>query len=526
MRAMMRSQLSEQGQVLVIFVGGLVTLLLVAALVVDLGFAWMIQRREQNAADAGALAAARYIHPAGGGSADPTAMFNAACWYAYQDGFFSLASSYTNAASVCVPANDPAGTTLAVHWPPSAAAGPEFEGDKTKVEVQLSQPHQTFFARLAGQFVINVGVNAVASWDKGDAGSASLVSLDPHTCKAGQITGNSGVTIQPISGIANGGYIQINSDCSYGNATDNHCSNDGNGSFSVSGGAQVYAPYSALYTRGNCSVTSNSSYNGAVNESAGWVFDPLLSLKPPEPSPTGAYCTWTSPTTGTNPTGPTGSASHGCTFNGNGTIWDIYPGTYYGGWTIQQKPIVRLHPGIYIIAGGGITVNAQTGSVFESVAGTGGTPNDARILIFSTHNPNPACGGGSFCLQQDINFSANTSLYLQGLDSSPCPPISSTGCPYAGLLFWQDANGGNASPQVNISAGASMSISGTIYDPKGLVDLSGSSSTSGCTTGALTQNCASVQIISWQFNIDGGSGLFIPYDPNNYYHLPKKGLVK
>lgn len=524
----MRSHVTERGQVLVIFAGGLVTLLLVAALVVDLGFAWMIQRHEQNAADAGALAAARYIHPVGGGPADPSAMFKAGCFYARLDGFFPLASDYSKTPSGCVAANDPAGTTLDVIWPPSAAAGPEFEGDKTKVEVQLTQPHQTFFARVVGQLVINVGVNAVASYDKGDAGSASLVSLDPHTCKAGQITGSSIVTIKPVITGTPGGYIQINSDCvpPSANATDNLCSQDGNGSFSVSGGAIVNAPYSALYTRGNCSVAGGSSYNGTVNESAGWVFDPLLSLKPPVPSTTGAYCNWTSPTTGTNPTAQTGSASHGCTFNGNGTIWDIYPGTYYGGWTIQQKPIVRLHPGIYIIAGGGITVNAQNGSLFESVAGPTGTPDDARVLIFSTDNPNPACGGGSYCRQQDITFSANTSLDLKGLDSSPCPPISSTGCPYAGLLFWQDAKASNPSPQITITAGASMSISGTIYDPKGLVNLTGSSSTSGCTVGAATQNCASVQIISWQFNIDGGSGLLIPYDPNGLYHLPQKGLVK
>jgi hypothetical protein len=164
--------------------------------------------------------------------------------------------------------------------------------------------------------------------------------------------------------------------------------------------------------------------------------------------------------------------------------------------------------------------------VFESVAGPDGSPDDARILIFSTDNP-VACpiDGAQYHCQQDIKFSANTSLDLKGLNAAPCPPISSTGCPYAGLLMWQDAHASNPNPQISISAGSSLSIAGTIYDAKGLVNLTGSSSTSGCTAGATTQNCASVQIIAWQFNINGGAGLLMPYDPNELYHLPQKGLV-
>jgi hypothetical protein len=293
----------------------------------------------------------------------------------------------------------------------------------------------------------------------------------------------------------------------------------------VTGGAQVVAPH--LYARGNCALNGTSGFTGTVTESAQYVGDPLASLRPPPVSLTGAYCRWTSPTTGTNRTGPTGNARKGCTFNGNGTIYDLYPGTYYGGWTIQQKPIVRLHPGIYIIAGGGITMNAQTGSVFESVAGDGGTPDDARVLIFSTDNPSATCpGGASFECQGDITFSANTSLDVKGLNSSPCPPISATGCPYAGLLFWQDTHASNPNPRINISAGSSLSIAGTVYNAKGLVDLTGSSSTSGCTTASATQNCATIQIISWQFNVNGGAGLLMPYDPNGLYHLTQKGLVK
>jgi uncharacterized membrane protein len=57
----MRERRRSRGQVLVVFAGGLVTILAIGALVIDLGFAFMIRRAEQNAADPGAIAAARYI---------------------------------------------------------------------------------------------------------------------------------------------------------------------------------------------------------------------------------------------------------------------------------------------------------------------------------------------------------------------------------------------------------------------------------------------------------------------------------
>ncbi len=49
---------SERGQVLVLFAGGIVALLLVAALAFDVGMMLLERRDEQNAADAAALAAA------------------------------------------------------------------------------------------------------------------------------------------------------------------------------------------------------------------------------------------------------------------------------------------------------------------------------------------------------------------------------------------------------------------------------------------------------------------------------------
>src|SRR3954453_19251491 len=149
----------DSGQILVIFAGGLVTILLVAALVIDLGFAFMIRRDEQNAADAGVIAAARYKHVPGGTYSD---MVAAACLSGQQNGFFTNAPGYPTSTG-CIAGNDPYGTTLTVHWPPLAEGG-TFAGDLGKVSVTLGRQHRSFLASIIGINQIPVSSSAVAAF--------------------------------------------------------------------------------------------------------------------------------------------------------------------------------------------------------------------------------------------------------------------------------------------------------------------------------------------------------------------------
>ena len=50
---------SGRGQVLIVTAAALMILIAIGAIVVDLGFSWMLRRQEQNAADPAAVAAAR-----------------------------------------------------------------------------------------------------------------------------------------------------------------------------------------------------------------------------------------------------------------------------------------------------------------------------------------------------------------------------------------------------------------------------------------------------------------------------------
>ena len=77
-RRIVRSR-DERGQVLVLFAGGLIVLFIVAALAFDVGMVLVERRDEQNAADAAALAGARYVlsdEPGARGAATRMAQLN------------------------------------------------------------------------------------------------------------------------------------------------------------------------------------------------------------------------------------------------------------------------------------------------------------------------------------------------------------------------------------------------------------------------------------------------------------------
>jgi hypothetical protein len=99
------------------------------------------------------------------------------------------------------------------------------------------------------------------------------------------------------------------------------------------------------------------------------------------------------------------------------------------------------------------------------------------------------------------------------------------------MLMWQDGNGSAAARggnfcDVSLSGSGDLYITGTIYAKCGLVTITGNGSGSGCDLLAADQNCAGVQIISDKWDVGGAGVLNMPYDPNAFYHLNLKGLVR
>jgi hypothetical protein len=522
----------ERGQVLVIFAGGLILLMAITALVIDLGFVFMTARHEQDAADPGAVAAARYIRVPPSGTYVLSSMWTAACSYALANEFNPTRTDNSQLCDATKPTDQ---STITVNYPPKVTGG-QYAGHLGFVEVLISQPHHTFFAGIVGLSSIQVTRSAVAAFSSGDSNSSSLIALHAghDICPSATIGGNSTITIHALGG-ATGGYVQVNSDCNAVSGPDNLCPSSGSGqtALKINGSGTVTAPHT--YVVGSCNSPGGGTLNpsGSLTEGANYLGDPLASLRPPTQNPVGAVCpveNQSDPNNGTR----TVAGGSGCTFKKTGNVYTLAPGTYYGGWTIQQNPKVNLLPGIYILAGGGISTS---GGTLDSVAGPSGDPDTARVLIFSTDvsASHSACINGISAsraaaeCQQSIDVSAASDLILKGLNSSPCPPVSSAGCPYAGMLMWQDGAGSktkSTSNDIIFGAGASLNVAGTIYAPTGSVTLHGSTNTNaGCTSGP-SMNCASVQIIADTFTIDGGNNLDMPYDPSQLYHLDQKGLVR
>jgi hypothetical protein len=496
----------DEGQILVIFAGSIILFLAVVALVVDLGFVFMLHRQEQNAADPGAVAAARYI-PTG----NQTAMWSAACFMASQNGFTPKRAD--NGAS-CVAGSPADDSTLRVNWPPSAQAE-GYAGDRGYVEVTITRPHHSFFAGIVGLPTITVATAAVAANDTGAAGSSSLVSLNPTDCASAFIHGgggSGGLYIFPATGVPAdaGGFVQVNSICGYPNGANDNCMDGSSGGLKIAGGSTIQS--NTIYVQGGCTVSGGSLTlvppNTSFDERAAYVGDPLALVRPPSPTDlTRRDCPGG---------GGGGTATNPQTCNINGTQTAL-PGTYYGGWSIGNGTTLTLTPGIYIIAGGGVS---QTGGL---VAASG------RVLIYSTDSPVCGTGSNSTRCQQKVDFAGNGTLDLRGLDkNAACLPYGSPGCPFGGLLIWQDGNAsgkGTTSANVELGGGTSLQLEGTIYAPGGDVIITGNSLGTGCATSGPT-NCAAVQIISDKWEVGGSGILNMPYDPSKFYNPLLKGLVK
>ena len=487
---------APKGQLLVIVAFGMVTLIAIAALVIDLGMSWMVRRQEQNAADPAAVAAARYI-PDGDTAATRSKMNVAACFYAQQNGFFNSDDTSCTAAR--------ASQNLQVLWPPSGSFAGDFAGRPQMVLVVITQQRQSFFGGFLGKPQATVATGAVAAQETASANSNSLVALDPNDCASGFVHGNGNVTIAPVTNPDtgqpySGGYVQVNSACGSG-AYDNACSNS-QGAFKQSGnaGAKITAPH--IYVHGTCEA-NGGSVQSPVTEGAAQIGDPLAQLiGPRQQDYPGGYCPVKQ---GSNIVYVQSTPmSSGCTFSANGASVTLVPGVYYGGWNFSSHLTVTLQPGIYIIAGGGIS---DSGAAIDSLGGNPPT-NPARVMIFSTDNvSDPTCNSTlARCVQGAINISGQSSLQLWGLDSGP----------YRGMLIWQDGRGSSPGAPVSLTGQGALSIAGTIYAPQAPVTILGNGSSAGT---------AAVQIISWTWEIGGNGGLNMPYDPTLLYTILQKGLV-
>lgn len=511
---------AERGQVLLITAAAMIVLFGIAAIVIDLGFSWMLHRQEQNAADPGAIAAARHLKDAlGNASWDQGAAEADACHYAQENGFFEDDPLCSDALNVT--------DDLQVHSPP--IDGP-YSGTGGHVQVIIRATHPSFFGRiLTGEDPLVV-TGAVAANTTGNSNTASLVALqtDCSGGSAGDVDGGGTLRIFPVNPGDLGGYVHVNSPC--GNSEDDDCTN-GVGSSALSISGTLRAP--SVNVVGSCSEQGSSPglictpaptppATGCVDEDAPILADPLFGLPKPhlDAFPNGVCPNGTASTpASTQPCRLRGTGPGACPLVGGIRTCTLTPGVYYGGFDIQGVR-VRLQPGMYILAGGGIALAGGSPSL-EAVAGPTGV--EARVMIFSTDGP--GCPGINAQCQGAITFTANESFRAKALNAATCGLVSPQACPWSGILLWQDAEASFGDATVRLGGQASSILAGTIYAPAADVEIVGGTGTTGCSGPVATQSCLSIQIISWRWKISGNASVDMPYDPDEMYKPENRGLV-
>jgi hypothetical protein len=299
----------ETGSILVMTALVLTALLAITALAIDAAFMYDDRDQMAAAADAAALAGAREIRRSAAANLQTFANYEAV-----MHGF-----------------NPGGDTSVVVHNPPISGS---FTGDPKYVEVILSRPVPTFFARLFGRNTMTVGGRAVAGSGVGSV--SNFIILDPTDHHAFNLTGGSNVVV--------GGSVLVNS-----SAID-AMNVGGGGSLDTAGGSFVVGGY----TGGTYAQTPMTGATMPV------PLDPFATRPIP-------VC---------NAALINGDATNECTVHSSLVKFDagacptpqvIWPGVYDGGITVTGGCHLEFKPGLYTY-GGTVDFNISGAAI---VTGTG-----------------------------------------------------------------------------------------------------------------------------------------------------------
>jgi hypothetical protein len=485
----------DRGQILVIFAGGVIAILAVAALVFDIGQNLFEQRIQQDASDAAALAGARWlVEPTCDASPSPANCPDAV------DAARDVASDHGFA---------PAQVT--VNIPPDSTSA--FAGFHGHIQVKIASTRNSYFAGVLGIGSFNIGAMAVASNEPGYDFPYSLMALG-DTCKAGHISGNGTFDIE--------GSVYVDSTCT------------NPGALVFDGNRTIADVTGACTTPGTVEFGPSATARcGTEEEHTSPIGDPLSGLGAPliggsaVPNPpatpsviSGSLATASKlnncpgkPTAGTAPVPRT------CilTPDRSSATVRIYPGVYYGGILMKQSNAaehltVYMEPGIYYIAGGGFQIDGDVDVYTVDPGGTSyGGAGTSGVLIYNSDDPAKAaeCNAGTYtgagCISWwDVNDS-NGEVRLRGYP----------GAVYTNLILFQDRDASDQ-PAVKLTGNAAMTIEGTFYLPNAQFAFNGNGEST----------VLNAQVICDTFDIGGNGNLTVTWDPDTALELHSMGLVQ
>ncbi len=478
------------------FVLFLIPLLLMLSLLLDVGAALVMRRPYQSASDAAALAAANLVQS---GSHHGCSLTDGPPPGTPRP---DLIAAVKASVAINLPGYDP--NQIVVTCPAADAAGNGY--GNSAVRVQLTGATPGFFSQVVGITAFNVNTSGTAINGQFEGGRWSVVELDPyHSTWGSQTNGCDSVLISGGPTIVYEGSMHINSACpaSSGGALG---TNGNSATVTFQNGAAAYLV--GGYSPGPLTLTPAPFTDQRV------IPDPLAGLVEPDP------------------TAMTTVQNNKLTINGTDQI--LSPGVYRGGIQLKSSARAFLKPGIYYIQGGGIALDAQ--SSMYAVKSTFTLPNPSSVwtdvnwgttdcpvgqcgvVIFNTSGS----GGGSSMGAISIGAGATLKLrpYLSGATGDNIVEPA-----YNNLLLWQVATpvptNSYQQPVISLGGGGSVDISGTIYAPSALVQMTGGSGGSSGNATNLT-----IQFISWDLAIQGNSSFHFFYQSQTFAKPTDYGLAE
>jgi hypothetical protein len=293
------------------------------------------------------------------------------------------------------------GITVAINNPPST--GPN-ASNSAYVEAVVTGSEPTNFLRVVGVNSMTVSARAVAYEGNG---SSCIYVTDPTA--SGALSTNGNVNVNSSCG------LMVNSSSSSG--------------ITAVGNVTITAPNIGVV--GNYTTTGGASLTPTPKTGIIAATDPLASVA----APTVGSCAHTN----LKLSGNTGSAS---------APYQLYAGTYCGGITVNGNAWLHFNSGTYILAGGGMSISANTvmsgtSVTFYNTTGTGGY------------------GGITMNGNSTVNLSAPTSGPLKG------------------ILFFQDRSIPTSGASSTLSGNSSSTFDGAIYFPTTALTFNGNSSANG-----------------------------------------------
>lgn len=489
---------TQKGQALILIALAMVAMVGLVALAIDGGNTYSARRNAQNAADAGALAAALDMAQ---GKTDVNTIKNTA-----------------KAAALASGLDGNSDVTVVVNYPPVKST--KYQGDKEYIEVIVTTSTNTYFGGLVGMQKTN---NTVISVTRGRPGKkqtlfdgAAIVALKPNDTGF-RFNGTADLTTK-------GGGIFVNST----SKTDAMIVS-GNTTFKTDSGSTVMG---GVRVNGNPTLTTLDGTAPA----------PIGQLKAAAPRYQEPFSDFTSkvPAIPAAPSCP-GPNNPNPTTNGKGEL--VYPPGTYSNISISNSIGTRFTGGTYCF-NGGINFNGGSGPVVSDgpvKMVLGGDVNLGALVmddleIYTTTASITGNGSGNKLIAKRFRFysagSGTINLNGQGYFMSDnsfiyvktgqihwngnsqvkliAPPADD---PFAGLniyLPWDNT------AQLIINGGSNVQIVGTILAPHAEIQLNGSAGFEAMRS----------QIIGYTVTIDGGVPTYVNYSDADNFGQPVPAIVE